>query len=152
MHKNPSDPELKKLLSDAMTIAVVGASSSPEKASHGIMRKLQSVGYRVVPVNPRETEVLGERAYASLADVPVPIDIVNVFRRSEDTPPIADEAVKVGAKVLWLQSGIASEDAAQRATAGGLTVVMDECLGTMHAVLRVPHRNDKQDQSLVPGP
>jgi predicted CoA-binding protein len=95
-------------------------------------------------VNPRETEVLGERAYASLSDIPVPIDIVDVFRRSEDTPPVADEAVKIGAKALWLQSGIENEDAATRAKAGGLTVVMDSCLGTMHAVLRVPRKNPEE--------
>ena len=140
MHTNPSDAELKQLMANASTIAIVGASSNPERSSYGIMRKLQSVGYRVIPVNPRETEVLGEHAYPSLSDIPVPVDIVDVFRRSEDTPPIADEAVKIGAKVLWLQSGIENEDAAARAKAGGLTVVMDSCLGTMHAVLRVPHK------------
>ncbi len=86
---------------------------------------------------------MARSAYASLSDIPVPIDIVDVFRRSEDTPPIADEAVKIGAKALWLQSGIANEDAAARAKAGGLTVVMDACLGTMHAMLRVPHKNGK---------
>jgi predicted CoA-binding protein len=140
MHRNPSDEVLKRLMANATTIAVVGASSNPEKASYGIMQRLQRVGYHVIPVNPRETEVLGERSYPSLADIPVPVDIVDVFRRAEDTPEIADEAVKMGAKALWLQSGIASEDAAARAKAGGLTVVMDACLGTMHAVLQVPHK------------
>ena len=101
------------------------------------MRRLQQVGYRVIPVNPRETEVLGERSYPSLSDIPVPVDIVDVFRRSEETPPIADEAATIGAKVLWLQSGISSEDAATRAEAGGLTVVMDACIGTAHSLLRV---------------
>src|ERR1700740_3681759 len=122
MHKNPSDNELKELMANANTIAIVGASSNPEKSSYGIMRKLQSVGYRVIPVNPRETEVLGERAYPSLLDVPERIDIVDVFRHAEDTPPIADEAVTIGAKALWLQTGIISEDAAARAKAGGLMV------------------------------
>src|SRR5215467_6947714 len=140
MHTNPSDADLKELMSKASTIAVVGASSNPERPSNGIMRKLLSVGYHVIPVNPHETEVLGERAYASLSDVHVPVDIVDVFRRPEYTPSIADEAVKIGAKVLWLQSGIESEDAARRAKAGGLVVVMDTCLGTMHAILRVPHK------------
>ena len=138
MHTNPSDDDIKSLLTSAQTIAIVGASSNPEKSSYGIMRKLQHVGYRVIPVNPRETEVLGEKAYASLSDIPEKIDIVDVFRRAEDTPPIADEAVKIGAKALWLQSGITSEEAASRAAAGGLTVVMDACLGTEHAILRVP--------------
>src|SRR3954463_6804740 len=139
-HQNPSDEQLKQILTDARTIAMVGASSNPEKASNGIMRKLQSVGYRVIPVNPRETEVLGERSYPSLIDVPERIDIVDVFRRSEDTPGIADEAVTIGAKVLWLQSGITSDEAAARAKAGGLTVVMDTCIGATHSLLRVPRK------------
>ena len=139
-HANPSDADLQRLLTDAATIAVVGASSNPDKASHGIMQKLQSVGYRVIPVNPRETEILGERSYPSLTDVPVHIDIVDVFRRAEDTPAIADEAVKIGAKALWLQTGIVNEDAAARATAGGLAVVMDACIGATHSLLRVPKK------------
>ncbi len=98
-YANPTDQELRTILTQAKTIAIVGASSNPERSSYGIMKKLQSVGYTVIPVNPRETEVLGERAYASLADIPVPVDIVDVFRRSEDTPAIADEAVAIKAKV-----------------------------------------------------
>ena len=139
-HANPSDAELKQLLTEATTIAMVGASSNPDKASHGIMQKLQSVGYRVIPVNPRETEVLGERSYPSLIDVPERIDIVDVFRRAEDTPGIADDAVTIGAKALWLQTGIVSEDAAARAKAGGLIVVMDACIGATHTLLRVPRK------------
>ncbi|MGE0449633.1 MAG: CoA-binding protein [Vicinamibacterales bacterium] len=137
-HTNPPDAQLRTLLTSARTIAVVGASSDPMRASHGIMWKLKQVGYRVVPVNPNESEVLGERAYPSLADIPVPVDIVNVFRRAEHTPAVADEAVRIGAKALWLQSGIWNDDAAARAGRGGLVVVMDTCIGTMHAVLRVP--------------
>ena len=137
-HANPTDAEITRLLSDATTIAIVGASSNPDKASHGIMQKLQRAGYRVIPVNPRETEVLGERSYPSLADIPERIDIVDVFRRAEDTPQIADEAVTIGAKALWLQSGITNEDAAARAEAAGLTVVMDACIGATHAMLRIP--------------
>jgi predicted CoA-binding protein len=140
-HANPSDQELKQLLTDATTIAIVGASANPDKESYGIMQKLQHAGYRVIPVNPRETEILGERSYASLLDVPDRIDIVDVFRRAEDTPPIADDAVTIGAKVLWLQTGIASEDAAARAKAGGLTVVMDTCIGATHSLLRVPKKS-----------
>lgn len=134
---NPTDDELKQILTAATTVAMVGASSNPDKTSHGIMQKLQSVGYTVIPVNPRETEVLGERAYASLLDIGQPVDIVDVFRKSEDTPAIADEAVKIGAKVLWLQTGVSNEDAAARAHAGGLAVVMDTCIGATHAMLRV---------------
>jgi predicted CoA-binding protein len=137
-HVNPSDDRLKQLLSDASTVAVVGASSNPDRASYDIMRRLQHAGYKVIPVNPRETEVLGERAYPSLTDIPQRVDIVSVFRRSEDTPPIADEAVAIGARALWLQTGIASEDAARRAEAGGLTVVMDACIATAYTLLRVP--------------
>jgi predicted CoA-binding protein len=139
-HTNPSDAELRQLLTNAETIAMVGASSNPDKAPLGIMQKLQSVGYRVIPVNPRETEVLGERAYPSLSDIPVHVDIVDVFRRPEDTPAIADEAVKIGAKALWLQTGIVSEDAAARARAGGLVVVMDACIGATHSMLRIPRK------------
>ena len=139
-HTNPSDAELKQLLTDAIVIAMVGASSNPDKASHGIMRKLQGAGYRVIPVNPRETEVLGEQSYPSLIDVPERIDIVDVFRRAEDTPGIADEAVTIGAKALWLQTGIVNEDAAARAKAGGLLVVMDACIGATHSLLRVARK------------
>src|SRR5260221_12667970 len=120
-HSNPSDQELKELLTNATTIAIVGASSNPDKASYGIMQKRQQAGYKVIPVNPRATEILGERSYPSLIDVPERIDIVDVFRRAEDTPAIADDAVTIGAKALWLQTGITSEDAFARAKAGGLT-------------------------------
>lgn len=128
-HTNPSDDQLRQLLSSTTTIAIVGASGNSEKPSYDIMQRLQRSGYRVIPVNPRETEILGERAYPSLADVPERIDIVDVFRRPEDTPPIADEAVAIGAKALWLQHGIASEEAADRAAGSGLIVVMDRCIG-----------------------
>jgi predicted CoA-binding protein len=137
-HANPPDAELKQLLMDATTIAMVGASSNPEKASYAIMQKLQKAGYHLIPVNPRETEILGERSYPSLIDVPERIDIVDVFRRPEDAPSIADDAVTIGAKALWLQAGIVSEDAAARAQAGGLIVVMDKCIGATHSLLRVP--------------
>ena len=136
-HENPSDGELRKLLDDASVIAVVGASSNPERPSYGVFQKLLATGYRVVPVNPNEREVLGQTAFASLADVPYPIDLVDVFRRPEYTPAIADEAVRAKAKALWLQSGIVNEEAAARAKAGGLTVVMDSCLGVMLSVLGV---------------
>ena len=139
-HANPSDQEIRRLLTDATVIAMVGASSDPDKASNGIMRKLQHAGYRVIPVNPTETEILGERSYPSLLDVPERIDIVDVFRRAEDTPGIADEAVTIGAKALWLQTGIVNEDAAERAAKGGLTVVMDACIGATHSLMRIPRK------------
>jgi predicted CoA-binding protein len=137
-HQNPSDEELRTLLVNAHTIAVVGASSNTAKPSNGIIRKLLAAGYRVIPVNPREAAVLGQTAYASLADVPDEVDIVNVFRRAEHTPAIADEAVAIGATALWLQSGISSEDAAARAKAGGLTVVMDACIAVVHSLAGIP--------------
>lgn len=125
-----TDAELRSILGDANTIAVVGLSSKPDRDSHEVAAFLQERGYRVVPVNPNETEVLGEPAYASLLDVPadVAIDVVDVFRRAEHTPPIAEQAVAVGAKVLWLQDGIVSEEARRIAEAGGLTVVMGVCI------------------------
>ena len=137
-HQNPSDEKLRALLTEAKTIAMVGASSSPDKPSHGIMKKMLAVGYRVIPVNPRETEVLGQKAFASLRDIPEKVDIVDVFRRPEDTPPIADEAVAIGAKAIWLQSGISNDETARRAEAGGLLAVMDLCIGVEHSLLRIP--------------
>jgi uncharacterized protein len=139
-HENPPEAELRRLLTETQTIAVVGASSNEDRPSHGIFRKLLAAGYRVIPVNPNETEVFGQKAYASLLDVPVPVDLVNVFRRPEHTPEIADQAAAVGAKALWLQSGISNDDAAARAGAAGLTVVMDSCIGVMHSLLRIPRR------------
>jgi predicted CoA-binding protein len=136
--EKPSRDAIRRLLVDSTTIAVVGASSNPARPSHGIMQKLIAAGYRVVPVNPNEADVLGQRAYKTLANIPVPIDIVNVFRRPEHTPAVADEAVAIEAKALWLQSGIWSDDAAARARAGGLIVIMDECIGVEHSLLGVP--------------
>jgi len=141
MHTNPTDDQLRELLTEAHTIAMVGASSDPEKASNGIMRKLQQVGYRVIPVNPRETEVLGEKAYGALEEIPDPVDIVDVFRRPEDTPPIADQAVRIGARAFWLQAGITNDEAAARAEAGGLLAVMDTCIAVTHALLRIPRKS-----------
>lgn len=140
-HVNPSNEALREILVEARTIAMVGASSNPERTSHAIMKQLLAAGYEVIPVNPRETEVLGQRAYPSLAAIGRPVDIVDVFRRSEETPAIADEAVAIGAKVLWLQLGVTSDDAAARATAGGLVVVMDKCIGATHHKLGIAPRS-----------
>ena len=128
-HTNPSDDEIREILLASRTIAMVGASSDPSRPSHRIMHVLLDAGFDVIPVNPRESDVHGRTAYASLADVPVPIDIVDVFRPAQVTPAIADEAVAVKAKVFWLQLGISNDEAAERASAGGLVVVMDYCLG-----------------------
>ena len=135
---NPSDDVLKQILIEARVIAMVGASANPERPSHGIMKRLLKAGYRVIPVNPKETEVLGQRSYAALRDIADQIDIVDVFRRSEDTPAIADDAIAVHAKVLWLQLGVSNEEAARRAEAAGLTVIMDKCIGATHLALQIP--------------
>jgi predicted CoA-binding protein len=126
----PEDRELRILLGEARTIAVVGLSSRPGRPSLDVAAYLQERGYRIVPVNPRETEVLGERAYPSLVDIPddLSIDVVDVFRRAEDTPPIARDAVTIGAKVLWLQDGIVNEEAYRIASDAGLEVIMGVCI------------------------
>jgi uncharacterized protein len=128
----PSDAELRSILGDAKTIAVVGLSSKPDRPSNDVAVFLQTKGYRIIPVNPAETEVLGERAYPSLADVPddIEIDVVDVFRRAADTPPVAEAAVARGAKVLWLQDGIVNDDARRIAEDAGLTVIMGVCIRT----------------------
>ncbi|HXF71931.1 MAG TPA: CoA-binding protein [Actinomycetota bacterium] len=126
----PADPELRALLGDARTIAVVGLSSKPWRPSHRVAAYLQRRGYRIVPVNPNEVEVLGERAYPSLEAVPpeVRIDVVDVFRRPEHAPELARQAARVGAKVLWLQAGVVSEEAARIAEGAGLSVIMGACI------------------------
>ena len=127
--ENPPDDAIREILESARTIAMVGASSKPDRPSYEVMQILLEAGFRVIPVNPGETEVLGQKAVASLDAITEQVDVVDVFRKAEDTPAIADDAVKMGARVLWLQRGIASDEAAARATAGGLTVLMDRCLG-----------------------
>jgi len=126
----PTDAELRSILGDARTIAVVGLSSKPDRYSHEVAVFLQGRGYRIVPVNPNETEVLGEPAYPSLLDVPeeVSIDVVDVFRRAEETPEIARQAVARRAKVLWLQDGIVSDEARRLAEDAGLAVIMGLCI------------------------
>jgi predicted CoA-binding protein len=120
------------LLREARTIAVVGLSADPARDSNSVARYLQRVGYRVIPVNPHLQEVLGERAYPSLSELPEPPDIVDVFRRAEHTPPIARDAVAIGAKALWLQLGIASVDSRRIANGGGLIYIEDSCIRTVH--------------------
>lgn len=126
----PNDAGLRSILGDARTIAVVGLSSNPLRDSFEIAEYLKEKGYRIVPVNPNVTEVLGEKAYPSLLDVPkdVRIDVVDVFRRAAETPPVAEQAVAVGAKVLWLQDGIVNDDARRIAEDAGLTVIMGLCI------------------------
>jgi uncharacterized protein len=128
-------PSIPELLRSARTIAVVGLSSNRKRPSHGVSEYMQRAGYRIIPVNPQETEVLGERAYPSLEAVPEHIDIVDVFRRSEFVPEIVEAAIRVGAGAVWMQEGVSDETAAQKARAAGLTVVMDRCILKEHRKL-----------------
>lgn len=134
-----ADPILD-ILKQYKTIAVVGLSSNPMRPSHGVSEYLQSAGYRIIPVNPNEREVLGEKSCARLEDVPEKIDIVDIFRRPEEVPPVVESAIRIGAKVVWMQLGIANEAAAQKAQAAGLTVVMDACLLVEHKKRRAALR------------
>jgi len=127
--------QLLGIYARAKTIAVVGASGDPSKPAHQIPRYLQRQGYRILPVNPRGGELFGEAVARSLAEVDGPVDVVEVFRPAAEAPEIAREAVKVGAKVLWLQLGIESEEAKRVAEAAGLTVVMNRCMGETHGEL-----------------
>jgi len=121
-----------EILRQYKTIAVVGLSSNPTRPSHEVARYLQSVGYRIIPVNPNEMEVLGEKSYARLEDVPEKVDIVDIFRRPGDVPQVVDSAIRVGAKVVWMQMGITNAEAAEKARVAGLTVVEDACLFVEH--------------------
>jgi len=132
---NPTKDDLLKVYADTKTIAVVGASADETKASNRIPRYLQSQGYRIIPVSPKGGEILGEKVFTSLAEIDTPVDVVDVFRPAEETPQIARDAVAIGAKVLWLQSGIASDEAEEIGEAGGLMVVMDRCMGATHRQL-----------------
>lgn len=133
------DPSLRERLlriyAETKTIAVVGASADPSKPAHQIPRFLQRQGYRILPVNPRGGELLGEAVAHSLAEVDGPVDVVDVFRPAAEAPEIAREAIAIGAKVLWLQLGIESQEAKRLAEAAGLTVVMNRCMGATHGEL-----------------
>lgn len=121
------DADLKRLFETVKTIAVVGCSPKPERPGHYVAKYLQDLGYRIIPVNPGQTEILGEKCYASLRDVPEKIDMVDCFRRAEDIPPVVEDAIAIGAKFVWMQLGIVNEAAAERAIAAGIEVVMDRC-------------------------
>lgn len=126
--ENPSREEIADLLRNAGNIAVVGLSDRPDRTSYMVSAAMQSRGYRIIPVNPGATEILGEKCYPSLRDIPEPVDIVNVFRRSEYCADVAREAAEIGAKVLWLQQGIISEEAADIAEDAGMIAIMDRCI------------------------
>jgi hypothetical protein len=128
-----NDPSaIKRILDECRTIAVVGLSSNQMRPSYGVARYLQQHGYRIIPVNPNETEVLGERAYPNLADVPEKFDLVDIFRRSDEAGAHVNEAIRLGAKAVWLQEGVIDQAAAKRALEAGLMVVMDRCILKEH--------------------
>jgi predicted CoA-binding protein len=127
-----TDERLVEIYRSTKTIAVVGASTNPEKPAHRIPAYLQAQGFRIIPVNPSASEILGEPTVDSLDDISEPIDVVNVFRPAEEAPAIAEQAAEIGASTLWLQLGIESEEAAAIAAGQGLAVVMDTCMGATH--------------------
>ena len=126
---------IKEILETYKTIAVVGLSSQRGRASYSVSQYMQKHGYRIIPVNPNETEVLGEKAYASLDDVPESFEIVDIFRRPEYVPDVVEAAIRRNARVIWMQLGVVNEEAAARARAAGLEVVMDRCILQDHAAL-----------------
>ncbi|SDC58959.1 Predicted CoA-binding protein [Terribacillus halophilus] len=136
--QNPENEQIRDILLKAKTIAVVGLSDSPDRTSYGVSRAMQQAGYRIIPVNPNVTEVLGEKAYPSLAEVPDEIDIINVFRRSEFLPGLAREAGRTNARVFWTQQGVYDEGAAAHLEQEGCTVLMDLCIKVAHSVLVGP--------------
>jgi predicted CoA-binding protein len=128
-----NDPEvIDELLNDVKTIAVVGLSSDATRASNSVSRYMQSQGYRIIPVNPAEISVLGEKAYPALEDVPDKVDLVDIFRRSDEAGRHVDEAIRLGVRAVWLQEGVIDEQAARRAQEAGLAVVMDRCILKEH--------------------
>jgi predicted CoA-binding protein len=133
--KDPTREELLRIFAQPKTIAVVGASTAVGKPAHDIPLYLQSQGYRIIPVNPRGGEILGERAFASLRDIDVPIDVVEVFRPPEEAEAVAREAVAVGAKVLWFQTGTDSDEAVRAVADSGITVITRRCMGVTHGML-----------------
>jgi predicted CoA-binding protein len=128
MPQKSSEDEARAILTQYRTVAVVGLSDRPERDSHRVAAYLQRHGYRIIPVNPALTAVLGEKAYASLRDVPEKVEVVDVFRKPEAVPAIVDDAIAIGARALWLQDGVIHEAAAEKARAAGLLVVMDRCM------------------------
>jgi predicted CoA-binding protein len=123
---------IRELLEKSKTIAVVGLSSKKFRPSYGVAEYMQKAGYRIIPVNPNEAEVLGEKSYARLEDIPERIDIVDIFRRSEFVGPLVDSAIRIGASTIWMQEGVVHEDGARKARDAGLAVVMDRCILKEH--------------------
>ncbi len=134
-HSNPNKDEIKKILDDSKVIAVVGLSSKEDRASNQVARYLQDKGYKIIPVNPKEESILGEKVYPTLRDIPEPIDIVDVFRRPEAVLEIARESIDTSADVLWLQEGVRHEDAVQMVKNTGMTALQDVCIKKLHQEL-----------------
>jgi len=134
--EKPKVSDLRQIFTETKTIAVVGLSDKPDRPSATIPAYLQAQGYKIIPVNPKLSEALGEKAYASLRDIPEPVDVVDIFRQAEEVPAIVEDAIAIGAKVVWMQLGIVNEEAAARARDAGLKVVMDSCMGATHQLLR----------------
>jgi hypothetical protein len=136
MFTNPSLEEIRTLLKSVRTIAVVGLSDNPARPSYGVARAMQGLGYKIIPVRPAQSEVLGEKAYAQLTDLPTVPDLVDVFRNPDAVDAIVDQCIAIGARRLWLQEGVVNEPAAERAHAAGITVIMDRCVWRdAHALL-----------------
>ena len=127
-----TDEELRKIFETSRVIAAVGASSNPDRPSNGVCAFLKSNGYRIIPVNPNETEVLGEKAYPDLPSVPEKIDVVQIFRKPEFVPALVEDAIRIGARVVWMQDGAGNPEAARRAEAAGLIAVVDDCMLRQH--------------------
>ncbi len=134
-YQHPSKEEIKNILQTTKRIAVIGISDKPDRASYQVSKYMQQTGYEIIPVNPRLTEVLGIKAYPTLEVIDGPVDLVNVFRRSEETVLYAEQALKIGAKVLWLQLGIRNEETWQKASESGIEVVMDRCIKVDHSMI-----------------
>ena len=126
----------EEILKSSRVVALVGLSAKPDRPSNIVASYLKENGYRVIPVNPQEEKILGEVCYPDLNSIPEPVDVVDIFRRPEDVPPIVEEAIKVGAKAVWMQEGVINEEAAARAESAGLQVVMDKCMKKEHAALQ----------------
>ena len=136
----PSADPIFDILTKYKSIAVVGLSSNPARPSYGVTEYMQSAGYHIIPVNPNETDVLGEPSYASLEEIPQKIEIVDIFRCPDQVPPVVDAAIRANAKVIWMQLGIANQAAAEKARAAGITVVMDACI-------LIEHKKRRQKQT-----
>jgi len=134
---NELEQKLKDILTSSNTVASVGLSSNPQKESYGVVSYLHGQGYKIIPVNPSAAEIMGEKAYPSLSDIPDKVDVVQIFRKPEDVPPVVDEAIKIGAKVVWMQEGVVNHEAAKKAEEAGLKVVMDTCMRAAHRYLNI---------------